>query len=330
MIKKLLIIGKTPPPIGGVTIHVKRLLEHLDVNNIEYDFYDLSKFSFFHFCKKVKRYKYVHMHTSSPVLRLFFTFLCIITRTKSLITIHGNLNRYDKLRNLCDKISIRLSDYPIVINKYSYSIASSLNKRTSLLSAYIAPIQKESLPEKIISLLEGARFKNKSIVVTNAYAKSYDKNGVEIYGIDFLIHFFTQQRETDFILFISDPSGDYFKSHCNNMIDNERVIIIPYPHSFVGILKYADIYIRNTSTDGDSLSIHEALDLGVIVIATDIVDRPDNVILIKRDDKYGLQAILTSSTLNKEEKSTLLLNKEKIPEIISFYKKMYETNNTRP
>lgn len=38
MKQALLILGSLPPPIGGVTIHVKRLLEFLEKKSISYSF----------------------------------------------------------------------------------------------------------------------------------------------------------------------------------------------------------------------------------------------------------------------------------------------------
>ena len=50
--------------------------------------------------------------------------------------------------------------------------------------------------------------------------------------------------------------------------------------------------IRATSTDGDSLSVREALDSGVRVLATDCVDRPDGVTLFKYNDVVSLSDAL--------------------------------------
>ena len=42
-VKKLLIIGIMPPPIGGITIYVKRLTKWLKINEFEHDFLDIRK-----------------------------------------------------------------------------------------------------------------------------------------------------------------------------------------------------------------------------------------------------------------------------------------------
>jgi hypothetical protein len=315
---KLLIIGKTPLPIGGVTIHVQRLLDHLKANNFEYHFFDLKKFTLISFIHALKRHKYAHLHTSSPNLRLLFSIICSIVQTKSIITIHGNLNRFSKVKNSIDKMAVRFCNYPIVLNKYSYDVALKLNSNTQLISAYLSSIEKEELSAEIVEMIHDIKNKYEYIVVTNAYSKSYDKNGEEIYGIGFLIQFFKPMN--NYALIISDPSGDYSKNYSSQLTNCENIKIIGYPHSFINILEYADIYIRNTSTDGDSLSIHEAIDLEVTVIATNIVDRPKEVHLIKRDDSVGLQSILSS--IKKKKRKKKLIEDNKNLEIIKFLNKI--------
>lgn len=54
-------------------------------------------------------------------------------------------------------------------------------------------------------------------------------------------------------------------------------------------MDYVDCFIRYTSTDGDSISIYEALEHGVPVLATDVVSRPQGVHLIRRGDIDALK-----------------------------------------
>ena len=41
----------------------------------------------------------------------------------------------------------------------------------------------------------------------------------------------------------------------------------------------SDVYIRPTSTDGDSVSIRDALAEGVVVVASDVCERPEGVLV---------------------------------------------------
>ncbi len=54
--------------------------------------------------------------------------------------------------------------------------------------------------------------------------------------------------------------------------------------SFVPVLEASDVFVRPTNTDGDAVSIREALYLGVPAVASDAVERPDGTILFRTRD----------------------------------------------
>jgi len=60
--KKILILGKKPLPIGGVTIHVNRLTALLDKVGQEYSFYDLKGFRILSFLRVIGTVDYAHLH----------------------------------------------------------------------------------------------------------------------------------------------------------------------------------------------------------------------------------------------------------------------------
>ena len=68
---------------------------------------------------------------------------------------------------------------------------------------------------------------------------------------------------------------------------------MPHPLT-LRVLSESDLFLRTTHYDGDSLSIHEAIQLGIPVIATDNRMRPAGVHLIPVSDVFALcQAIET-------------------------------------
>lgn len=317
---RLLVIGKKPfngknkLGMGGVVVHVVRLTEWLDEQGLDYHFYDLSLFRLFSFVKSLKTSEVAHLHTSSPYLRLLFSAVCKITKTQSICTYHGDIGRFGALKNYCDKLSIKWVDYPIVLNERSLSIAQRLNAKALMLSAYIPPIKTDNLASDLQEKVIEIRGKYRILLATNASAMSYDKNGSEIYGIKELVSIVGTLPEIGLI--ISDPSGDYSRFYHDLLPEN--IHLITEPHPFVGVLSYADAFIRNTSTDGDSISIHEALDMGVPVIATDVVDRPNGCFLIRRGDDAML--IKSIRTINpKAESSSSGQDKDNV-EILRFYK----------
>lgn len=89
-----MIVGKRPLPIGGVTIHVDRLVKLIDKLGYDYTFYDLNNFTIYSFIKAISANDIIHLHTSSPKLRVFFAICCLVQHKISLITYHGDLGRF--------------------------------------------------------------------------------------------------------------------------------------------------------------------------------------------------------------------------------------------
>jgi glycosyltransferase involved in cell wall biosynthesis len=69
------------------------------------------------------------------------------------------------------------------------------------------------------------------------------------------------------------------------------------------VLIKSDIFVRPTNTDGNAVSIKEALWFGVPVLASDVVSRPTNTIIFKNrdiDDLAGhIEEVLLNSTEHK-------------------------------
>lgn len=287
---KLLIIGPLPVNhgIGGVTVHVQRLLDFLDKNGFNYSFCDYGKVSFVGLLKRVASATTIHLHISNPFFMFVITICCRLMSKKVILTIHGNYGRFTPIKNFLIRSAISMSTIPILINKKSYEICRRFNDKAVMIPAFIPPQKEEKLDDDILSLLKTLHEKGKIIVSTNAYNIAYDKEGNDIYGIDFLVRFFNESE--DYAMVVSDPSGNYAKRYRRNGLKNEKnVIFIDFPHPYFELLKHVDYFVRNTSTDGDALSVKEALYLGISTLCSDVVDRPGGVRLFKYCDRDSFE-----------------------------------------
>jgi glycosyltransferase involved in cell wall biosynthesis len=61
----------------------------------------------------------------------------------------------------------------------------------------------------------------------------------------------------------------------------------------LGLLQEADVVVRSTFADGDAITVREALNLGVPVVASDTDFRPAGVVLFKKGDATDLVEKLT-------------------------------------
>ncbi len=68
---------------------------------------------------------------------------------------------------------------------------------------------------------------------------------------------------------------------------------VPHPLT-VRLIAASDVFLRTTLYDGDSISVREALQLGVPVVATDNGMRPAGVHLIPRSDPEALRQAITT------------------------------------
>ncbi len=296
--KPLLIIGPSIQEhgIGGVTIHVRRLMDYLENNGFSFSFVDYKTTSPAKLIKAVRRVEVVHLHISNPGYQFCLVSVCSVLRKKFIVTSHGKYGRFSRFKNLLVRTSIRLSSAPIIINEKSFSICKHFNNKAQFIPAFIPPQKEECLSKPIIDYLDELRGKGKIIVSTNAFNVAFDKLGNDTYGIDFLVQFFESSEKMSLI--VSDPSGNYKKRYSD--LQSESVFFIDYPHPYFELLKHVDFCVRNTSTDGDALSVKEALFLGIPTLCTDVVDRPRGVRLFKYSDKESFALALNTPAEGKE------------------------------
>jgi hypothetical protein len=175
------------------------------------------------------------------------------------------------------------------LNKSSFDYSKQLNSSAKNISSFIAPTLNDySLGDKHLNQVLLMKAKFKFVFCTNASDLAFDKFGSEIYSLSLLLDIFKELNQ--FGLIISDPSGKNFKEYSDRISKN--VMFINSPHSFLGVLNKSDCLIRATTTDGDSLSVKEALYIGKPVICSDCIDRPFGVTLFRTNCREDLIRVI--------------------------------------
>ena len=155
---------------------------------------------------------------------------------------------------------------------------------------------EDELPNELEEILEKNKNKENKIVISNAYRLDWHNNE-DLYGFDLLLKVAKTVKKNKLKIFIvliisSGEENTSLLKKYNNQINNENlssvVVLLPYAVSFVKLILRSDLVIRATNTDGDSLSIREALHLKIPVIASDVVERPSGTILFKNRDSEDL------------------------------------------
>lgn len=265
-IEKIILLGKIPPPIGGVTVSVKNLIQSLEKKGIVAEL--LSGKNLF------KRYDVAHIHYSNLLKRALGIIIARILSRKVIFTVHG---KFLDCTNIFNRISIWLCDGIVVLNTDLYNqiekkigsrkleILPSLFAEGFNIDGVASPYFK-SLPEKETLLLY-------------AYDRSFCDNE-EVYGVEFLLNNLDLLPDK-YQLVLLDISGKY-----HDLIDlnDNKVIYINKTVNFIALLKQVDVYIRPTCMDGASVAVQEAQLLGVPVLASDVVNRPVGVTVFRFKD----------------------------------------------
>ncbi len=307
---RVLLLGALPPPIGGISLHVKRMIFD-DRNEEVVALLDIrqrkivtkggeysSLFEVFQFLSKCE---IVHIHISSALKVL----VCLIARLlgKKVIYTHHNEQQLGWVRT---GLTIIFCSTTIFVNEKSLRFYSNgrLYKRKKMvrIPAYIAGSGYEDIPASLKRGIHGYR----QVLVSNCYRKNL-LNGEEVYGFDLILEAYqylakTMDHECTAVLVLLDPSNEYrsdlIEFFAGHQSDSWKVIYVGGKDvSYTALLTYATVSIRATRTDGDSLSVRESLSKGVSCVASDAVKRPNGVIQFASGDYRSLAGALKEAIL---------------------------------
>ena len=282
--KKLLIIGRIPPPIGGISIHLERIIPKLKKDNITFHFHQYPKkskfYKLFYTFILILKYDIIHIHTTNKILSFILCFFSFLIRKKTLYTFHLKYN----FSNFLDRIILKMSIIAIVMNKYTFNNAKKISKNILFISPFTPATKIKPLDKKIITKIDALKSKYKYIFCSNATLYEMTKGNKERYGVTQLINLFKEIPDSALIT-INNPTKKYKKiiiSKCGEIPSN--IYVVYKEIDFISLLKKCDCVIRATTIDGDALTIKEAIHYGKNVIASDCVDRPKECILYETNN----------------------------------------------
>lgn len=290
---------------GGISIHMQRLheligqdfeiriIDESQINDSNASIYNLRRDSKLKYLKFIWRSDIIHIHTSIPLLRFAHCIIGKLFFKHVVLTVHSLSTIKNKFDFLLLKISLGLIDESIFV---SAEIGEKLKSKHQLLPAFIPPnLQfEDQLPDEINQLI--VKNGHKKIIVSNAFRLNIH-NGVDLYGLDLMIELalkIKEKRLPYFIIFVltnTKFNNELYMRYLNEIDLNglyDIIKIYPRSLSFVKLITKADLVIRATNTDGDAITIREAISLGVPVLSSDVVKRPKESYLFKNRDKDDL------------------------------------------
>jgi len=350
-------IGCYPPPYGGISVHLKRLEEYLEKENINHVIIDLSK------CYSAEKANNEIMFISwrKAIVYLFFhkkailhfhdfswknTFIYYLLGFKhfTIVSLHNErfpaeIEKAPRILRKSIAESINAMNYFIVDSSKCCALAKKIVKDKSkifVIPEFIPPSAIPRLNEQ--SLIVEMRKKHKFLISSNAWQICFH-NGVDLYGIDMLIELTVSLNKEDIdaafcLLLPGIGNNNYFlklKEKIKKFHLEDKFVFITDPLEEASSLwRISDIVIRATNTDGDSLTVCEALSVGTPVIASDCVPRPKGVVLFRTRDFNDLYRKTRTVLSNVEEFKTKTKNlniENNAHKIIDLYKSVIETEN---
>ena len=344
MKNKLIIYGKLPPPFGGISVHLKRFKKYLDDSKINFVFLQSNNvykkhmfrnlfFSQINFQKNI-----IHLHAFQKGKKLLFLlFLMLFFNKKVIVTIHNDrflldYNSLKSIQKIIAKIFYSNISYIISVNPDS-KFGFIPDNKISLIPAFIPPTPDEIKIKQLPEFFHKIRHKHEFLITANAFRISFYKNQ-DLYGIDLSIELIKRlvdngYKNIGFIYVIPDIGDyDYFGKMQKlvkkyNLEDNFHFYTKPV--AYPAVINMCDLFIRPTNTDGDSLSIREAISLQRLTIASDICKRPEGAILFRNRNIEDLY-IKTTDVINHYEEYKAKIEdiefEDNAKKILEVYKRM--------
>lgn len=318
--QRILLIGSCPPPYGGVTIHIQRLRESFSKRGISTIIFDPIIFNnYIHqldFRKVFSEIKLLfnknvpicHIHMSGfNLMKIVFCILPLKCLNYNIVvTFHSlreDIKQFNRLKKSFAKVIFILISHCIVVSpQISDEIQNICDpKKITIIPAFIPPIVKQKdideIPSEIWNFIE----QHTPIISANASQIAFFK-GYDLYGIDMCIDLCINLKNSypniGFV-FCLPTIGDkkYFEKLKQKIIVNgieNNFLFITEKYNFYPILMKSQIFVRPTNTDGDSISIREAIHFKVPVVTSDVINRPTGSILFLNRDIDDL----TQKTMN--------------------------------
>jgi len=315
---KIGLIGSCTPPFTGVTVHVQRLMEKLDEFNIDWVLYDIlgvqrenkenrvicikhPKLWMIKYFLSTKN-EIIHNHTEDWRGQVIVGLMGFLGQ-KTIATLHSEAlinswRDYNVIKRKVIQIALKSTTSLIVVNSNIKEFCLSIGidpDKIFLIPAFIPPTSEKEeineIPKDIWDFLDN----HYPILSGNAFKITFF-NGEDVYGIDLCIELCYKLKQNwnnvGFIFFLPEflwgkGERQHF-SHLQQRIQElnlqNNFLFVTQSYPFHPILLKSSVFVRPTNTDGDAISIREALYFRVPSVVSNVVTRPEGTIIFKNRD----------------------------------------------
>lgn len=305
---RVLLIGPRPPPHGGISVHVEGIRRHLNAAGVTCRVLDMNVFRpGFGFAWNVLRYGLqgwtLHLHTNGHNLKSWLIALwCGLagqSRGSCVLTLHSGMAP----GYLCDSPRWRRKLAALTCSLYgrvvcvSPEIGDALlslgveSQRIEILPAFLSAESAEASPDPALLAWIGRHRPLFSIVLFFRPE----------YGFDLLMDCLARlSRAYPSLGCLVMGSGEQrdeagMRVTQAGLDQNVRLLGDVDHETCLALMSACDVFLRPTFEDGDSISVREALALGIPVVASRVGTRPAGAILFQAGDVDEMLAAIASA-----------------------------------
>lgn len=316
----LLILGPVPPPFGGISVHVSRLvpllekagfavgvLNHFRATDAPLVLGALRK-NPINYYRMPKEFRpgILHYHHSRWPHLMAVALGKGNSTARYIVTLHaGDIQKH--FPQLISRVplvarltrwALRRFDVIVVVDpKIGSIIQEHLNgQRVEVLPAFLEADKPEldSYGSSIETFLNAG-----PLLVVGAYGIQFRPDGGELYGVDTAVEAFVrlaaaQENLRLAVFFARRPTRRRARRHLAMLEQQleragvrDRVLFV-FGEALVPALRANATFVRPTRAEGDAVSVREAMSARVPVVASDVVERPAGVVTFHVGDSDGL------------------------------------------
>jgi glycogen synthase len=317
--RDVILVGPYPPPFGGISAHVVRLaggarerglsvgiVNHFRTRGSDPQILAELRRNPWRYWWVLRRMRagVIHYHHARWSTLLATAWALRRSPASTVATIHGReLEPF--LRSRIPGVAattcwaLRTFDVLIAVSaEIERSLTAAVGHPVAVLPAYLSEPDDGAMlsPDAEAFLRRGPS------LVTAAYRLSIGRSGRTIYGIETALDSFSaiasRHPRVRLAIFVASPPRSRRQSALLQQLiaktgDDKlrRRVGVFYGQPLVPALRLGAIFLRPTLTDGDAVSIREALAAGVPVLASDVVRRPAGVTVLPLDSRRWAEEI---------------------------------------
>lgn len=292
---KVLLVGPTPPPSGGVAVHLSSLRSALRDSGARCEIFDPARpqergapgraiDTWRTLGRHARDGWIVHVHTNGHNRRSWLLALlagiAAGPNRATILTLHSGL-----LPDYLEEGSLRPLLARVVCAAYRRVVVVNPALRDSLLQAGVAPerlivtpacTSMPGEPAPIATGIEEWLAGRRPVLASVLAFRPEYRFGWQLSGLRALL-----SRHPDACLVVigsGEPGHEAHRLVQHHDLGNHVLLLGEVDHpECLAILSRCDVFLRTTTHDGDALSVREAVALGLKVVASDVGTRPDGV-----------------------------------------------------